>query len=605
VRGSHLQFRHPLVRSAIYGAATSGDRRAAHRAIADALADDDQRADRRAWHLASSAVAPDAAIVAQLDEVAARAEAHGGHIAAARALERAAELSTDPSERAARRVDAARNLSLVGRDEQAAALVTGLDGRLLAPSHRAEAAVVRASAAIRWRGRPLDCVPDLVATTRELAPSQPHQAVRLLVLATFAAWQGWDRAAQLDIARLVTAIDVDRLGTTPRRQARSVVGFAAMIEGDRATADELLGETVAWGRTSDQPQQVIWASWAALWLGDEDGFDELLRRAAGLARNRGEIGALAEALGMHATQLALLAQRYDESAIAADEAIELAHELRADALTLLPRSALAIITAVRGDDDGARRHADDVLRLARTKGHPFRASPARYALAILDMVAARWDDALDHLGQLSDTNDPALAIVGPEIVEAAVRAGHHDRAEAAFAFHEARVDRSATAALRPRLASCRALLAPRTEATVHFATALDLIDSARPFDRPRIRLLHGEHLRRLGRRVEAREHLRAAIEGFDDIGAASWADRAGQELQATGETARRRSPDAITQLTPQELQIARLVGQGLTNKEVAAQLYLSPRTIDAHRRAVFAKLGITSRRALPTVLPAP
>jgi len=604
VRGNHLQFRHPLVRSAIYGAATSGDRRAAHQALADALADDDQRADRRAWHLAAAAVAPDDAIVAQLDEVAGRAEARGGHSAAARALERAAELSTDPGTRAARYVDAARNLSLVGRDEQAAGLVEGVDGRLLRPSHRAEAAVVRASATIRWRGRPLDCVPDLVATTRDLAPSHPRQAVRLLTMASFAAWQGWDRAAQLDIARLATTIDIEALGDTAARHlARSVAGFAAMVEGDRATAGELLGDTVVWGRTVDQPQQVIWASWAALWLGDEDAFDELLRRAAELARQRGEIGALVEALGMHAVQLALVAQRYDAAAIAAGEAIGLAHELRSDGLALFPRSAMAIIAAVRGDEDEARRHADEVLGVARSRGHGLRASPSLYALALLDMAAGRWDGALDQLGQLTDTNDPALAIVCPEIVEAAVRAGHADQARAAYALYEARVDRSATVALRPRLASCRALLAPRASASGEFEAALELIESARPFDRPRILLLFGEHLRRLGQRIEAREHLRAAVDGFDDIGAERWADRARQELQATGETARRRSPDAITQLTPQELQIARLVREGLTNKEVAAQLYLSPRTIDAHLRSVFAKLGITSRRELPTVVP--
>ena len=604
VHGHHLRFRHPLVRSAIYGAATSGDRRAAHRALADALAADDQRADRRAWHLAAAAVAPDDAIVAQLDDVAARAEARGGHTAAARALERAAGLSTDARARAARLVDAARNLSLVGRDEQAVALVAGLDPRLLTPEQRTEAAVVRASAAIRWHGRPLDCVPELVATARELAPSHPGHAMRLIPMATFAAWQGWDQAAQLDVARVAATIDVDRLGDTARHLGASVAGFAALIEGDRATAARLLDETIVWARTVAYPQPVIWASWAALWLGDEDAFGELLRRAAGLSRDRGEIGALAEALGMQAVQLALLAQRYDVAASAATEALELAHEIHADSLKLLPRSALAIVAAVRGDEDDARRQAEEVLELARTKGHPFRASPAVHSLAVLDMAAGRWSDALAHLGRLTDTNDPALAIVCPEIVESAVRAGRPDEARIALALYETRVEQARTVALRPRLASCRALVAPRSEADGHYEDAMALIESARPFDRPRIVLLHGEHLRRLGRRLDAREHLRAAIHGFEDIGAERWAERARQELQATGETARRRSPDAITQLTPQELQIARLVAQGLTNKEVAAQLYLSPRTIDAHLRAVFAKLGVTSRRALPTVVPA-
>jgi DNA-binding CsgD family transcriptional regulator len=306
---------------------------------------------------------------------------------------------------------------------------------------------------------------------------------------------------------------------------------------------------------------------------------------------------------MHAVQLALLAQRYDESSIAANEAIQLARDLHADSLTLLPRSAQAIIAAVRGDDDQARRHGHDVLQIARTRGHPFRASPAVYALAVVDLAAGHWTAALDHLGQLTDANDPALAIVGPEIVEAAVRAGQPDRAAVAFARYATRVELSpAAAAMRPRLASCRALLATGADATNHYAEAIELIDPARPFDRPRIQLLYGEHLRRLGDRLAARQHLRAAIEGFEDIGAEQWAQRARHELQATGETARRRTPDAITHLTPQELQIARLVANGHTNKEVATQLYLSPRTIDAHLRAVFAKLGITSRRDLPRLV---
>jgi DNA-binding CsgD family transcriptional regulator len=299
--------------------------------------------------------------------------------------------------------------------------------------------------------------------------------------------------------------------------------------------------------------------------------------------------------------LALLAQRYDASSIAANEAMQLAGDLHAESLTLLPRSALAIIAAVRGDDDRARQYGENVLQLSRTNGHPFRASPAVYALALVDMAAGRWSVALDRLGHLTDTNDPALAIAGPEIVEAAARSGQPDRALVAFALLEARVEQSQTVALRPRLASCRALLAG-PDAAHHYRSAIEMLDHARPFDRPRILLLYGEHLRLTGHRIEAREHLGAAIEGFDDIGAGHWADRARQQLRATGETARRRTPDAITQLTPNELQIARLVAQGLTNKQVASQLYLSPRTIDAHLRAVFAKLGITSRRDLSPLI---
>ena len=370
-----------------------------------------------------------------------------------------------------------------------------------------------------------------------------------------------------------------------------------MLQGDRPTAAGLLSRTIDWGRTVGDANHAIWAAWAALWLGDHRGFGDLLRHAVDLARRHGELGALVEALGMQSVQLALLAQRYDDSTIAADEAVQMALELGAESLTLLPGSAQAIVAAVRGDRAAARRVGERVARSHHDGGHPFRASPARFALALVDLSAGAWAAALDQLLQIADPNDPALAIAAPEIVEAAVRAGQPKRAAPAFALLEQRVELVEDRSLQSRLASCRALLDPAS-ADEHFQAAAAHIASARPFDRPRVELLHGEHLRRSGRRREAREHLRAAVDGFDAIGAVPWSDRARRELVATGEASRRRSPDTATQLTPQELQIARLVGSGLTNKEVAAQLYLSPRTIDAHLRGVFAKLGITSRREL-------
>ena len=189
-------------------------------------------------------------------------------------------------------------------------------------------------------------------------------------------------------------------------------------------------------------------------------------------------------------------------------------------------------------------------------------------------------------------------MTSPDRVETAVRAGLTEQAREALTVYEAWEAYADSPAERSRLESCRAIVAGGDEAWPHFAAAVELIDRARPFDRPRIHLLYGEPLRRQGKRVEAREQLRQALRGFEALSAEPWAERARSELRATGETARKRTPDAVVSLTPQELQIARLVGRGLTNKEVAAQLFLSPRTIDAHLRGVFAKLGIASRRDL-------
>jgi DNA-binding CsgD family transcriptional regulator len=340
-------------------------------------------------------------------------------------------------------------------------------------------------------------------------------------------------------------------------------------------------------------------------MGDERSFENLLHRAVDLARRSGELGTLTEALGMLSVHLALLAQRYDESSIAASEAVRLARDLHAESLSLVPRSALAVLAAIRGDDDAARHHGEHVIQLAQLKEQPFRASPAVYALAMVDMARARWHDAVARLDQLADTNDPVAVITAPDAVEAAVRAGQPQRAHTALALYEARADSFPSPAIQARLASCRALLASGDDATRLFESAIERLDDARPFDRARIQLLAGEHLRRRGQRTSARRLLRNAHTEFEDIGAQPWADRAHAELRATGGTARKRTPDTSAQLTPQEQQIARLVSQGLTNKEVATELYLSPRTIDAHLRAMFAKLGITSRRELRTaaVLP--
>jgi DNA-binding CsgD family transcriptional regulator len=601
VRGSRLEFTHPLVRPAVTGTATSGARRAAHRALATALENDEEQADRRAWHLAESAVEPDRSVVVELERAAARAERRGGLVAAAVALRRAADLSTDPDQRSRLLVRGAQNLSASGRDADAVGLLAALDDRSLSPRARAAAAFIRASATIRSDGRPADAVPALLATARDLAPEHPALAIELLPVVTFAALQARDHTAQLEAARIAEGVDTGRLGDDDRHLAESIAGFAALLQGDRPAAGAKLRSTIDWGRRTDDASRVIWASWAALWLGDDAAGDELLRRATRLARERGEIGGLAEALGMHAVQLALIAQRYDESTIAADEAMQLALDLRSHSLTLLPRSALAIVAAVRGDAPAVREHADDVVRLHRRNGHPFRASPGCYAIAVVAMAEGRWADGLDALGQIDDANDPALAIAAPEIVEAAIRLDDRDRATAALRVYEQRVELAATTVLRPRLEACRALLAGGDDADRHFLAAAAMYDVARPFDRSRIQLLHGEHLRRGGRRLDAREPLRAAVTGFDRIGATVWADRARGELRATGESVRRRAPDALTELTPQERQIAGLVAGGLTNKEVAAQLYLSPRTIDAHLRSVFAKLAITSRRDLRTV----
>jgi DNA-binding CsgD family transcriptional regulator len=220
---------------------------------------------------------------------------------------------------------------------------------------------------------------------------------------------------------------------------------------------------------------------------------------------------------------------------------------------------------------------------------------------MLHFVRGRWPDALERFETIAKVTTIHGMRIAADRVEAAIRAGRRAEAEEVAATFVSWTEQTESPWGRARAASCLGLLSDGDEATAHFEEAIRLVDGARPFDRARIHLLYGEHLRRLRRRADARLHLRTALEDFERFRLAPWVDRAAAELRATGETARKRDPSAFDQLTPQEIQISRLVAEGMSNKEVAAQLFLSPRTIDYHLRNVFSKLGLTSRTQLARV----
>jgi DNA-binding NarL/FixJ family response regulator len=267
-------------------------------------------------------------------------------------------------------------------------------------------------------------------------------------------------------------------------------------------------------------------------------------------------------------------------------------------------SVLALVAAVQGREDECRSFAHETFERARERGAGLYRSNAAWAVGLLELGLGRFQEAAQALEAVLPERD-VLAHPGmrrylmPDYLEARVRAGERDGLEGVLAEYEQWVAVSGTPSVRALLAHCRGLMSSGEAAESYFLEALDLHPaSRRPFDRARTVLALGEVMRRNRKRREARDYLREAIAAFEDLGATPWEQRARSELRASGETARKRDPSTLGDLTPQELQIARLVAGGARNREVAAQLFLSPRTIDYHLRKVFMKLGIASRAEL-------
>ena len=601
VSGTTLKFRHPLVRSAVYGAATSKEQRAAHQALAEVLVGDPEQLDRRAWHLAAATLEPDESIVSALDEAAGRAQGRGAFAVAVRALERAAELTTDDSARAARFVEAARCASLAAADDKAVALgrqaeALGVDD----PLQRATLVRAFGRAEIR-RGTPGDAPRPLMKAALDVAPQDPRLAFELLLDAAWAAQEGGDPEATAAISQIAYDLDDSATDKPTRFIADLLTGMGAIAANDHDAAQLRLNRAVDAGLDLEEPQFVVWSGSAAMYLGDVPLGGRRFARGVELARARGQFGILAPALSLLGVQN-FIAQRYDQALLAAAESLQFAREVGAENLTVAPQFVLAGVAAIRGQDDDAVRYAEASIELSQAHGLPVGAARSIWALALLDMGRGRWADALARYESLADTRLGLATTIRmrttPERIEAAVRAGRLDDARAALPAFEEWAQHARLGWVQLQVATARALVSEGEEASEHFEEALRRRADAQPFDLARTQLLYGEHLRRERRRTDSRVQLRAALEAFERLGAEPWAERARTELRASGETARRRDPSTTAQLTPQELQIARFVARGLSNKEVAAQLFLSPRTIDSHLRSVFAKLSITSRTQL-------
>ena len=602
LRGTKLELHHPLVRSAVYQGAPLSQRRAAHGALASVL-EGESEADRRAWHRAAASLEPDPSVVEDLERAAIRARERAGFAAASQAFERAATLTPDEGQRASRLIGAAETSWLGGRLERALVLLKRARPLASGPIQRAD--IDRYLGLTEMTGGiPAEACQLLLRAAEEVAPLDGERALELLNLASVASVYAGEPGAAVAIADVARGLAIPDAPES-RMLVELLSGLGAHFEGDFPTAANRLSAALAFEEAlgddsqENEPVSLIRAGRAAMFLGDDEAGLRLHRAAAGRARAAGTLGLLTQILPRlgHAE---LSAGRWATAAANATEGLELARETGQHDFVAYDLSLLALIAAHRGHEDECRSLAAQGRELASARRFTLVAEFGHWALTALELGLGRWAEAFARAREITVTG--AVFWAGLDRIEAAVRSGEADIARDWLASFEPWAQSGRAGWARAAALHCRALLSSgEQEAESLFKVALAAhAEAARPFDRARTQLAFGEFLRRARHRVEAREHLRAALDTFEDLGARPWAVRTAKELRASGQTTRPRDPSTRDDLTAQELQIATLVTQGLTNREVAAQMFLSPRTVDFHLRNVFRKLDISSRTQLAT-----
>lgn len=599
LRDQSVEFRHPLVRSAIYSTASFAERQATHQLLADVL-DSDDDADRRAWHLAAATLGTNDVVAGELEQSASRAAARSGYGAAAVALERAAALTPTAAERSRRLLAAARAAWLAGQVEKSRVLL-GAAGRLAEdPTLQADIDHLRALLELQC-GVPAVAHELLIAASDLVADSEPPSAAAMLVAAGEAAAFAGNPDGEIEAGRRAELLQ--KTLSVALFELTMMSGISRLLSGDAVGGAELLRETIEELETSDNPRRFFWAGSTSLYLLDTDSARRYFAAAVDEARADGAMATLALGLQMLG-HTEVLASRFSAAITHASEGLRLARDTGQENGACHNLSVLTWAHGALGDEEACRRCGEETLALASLRGLGLQASFALIGLGELQLGLGRADDAVAqfeaHLNAGPGGAHAAMKLLMvPSYVEASIKAGRRVAAEAAVPAYEAWVESTGSVAELARLRRTKALLETDTEAATQFTEALDLhAKGGSPFERARTQLAFGEMLRRSRKRAASREHLRAALETFEQLRAVSWAERARAELRASGETARKRDPSTVDELTAQERQIARLVAAGATNKEVAAQLFLSPRTIDFHLRNVFAKLGIASRHEL-------
>ena len=608
--GPPVVFRHPLVRSAAYYAIPPWQRRRIHQELA--TVSDAERADRVAWHLGMAAAGPDEVVAARLEQAAGLARDRGGYAATVTFLSRAAELSAAEGPRARRLLAAAEAALIAGQPRRSSALLDEATPLLDGPLARARARQLHGTIRLAL-GHADEAAWILLEAARALAPEDLRDA-RAALLGAFEAalYGGWSasRAVLTEIAAAVRAVPAPG---GPQVSVADLLldGFAAQVAVGYPAAVPLLRRAVALldaGELSPQ-ESLRWLGfgyYAATDLLDDEAQHALVRRWVRLARDQGALTALPVALNSEGS-FEVKAGRFDAARACFAERSEISAATGNPGVIGELASAAMYELAWRGREDDVRRIAAAVAPETAGLGHGIEKIVfAQFCLAVLELGLGNYQAALRSALVVYDDDAPLYGtVVLPDLVEAAARCGAATQAEVALGRLAERAVPAGTPVALGLLARSQALLAPDADAESLYHEAIGHLKASRGVPQlARAHLVYGEWLRRQRRHRDAREQLRTAHDMFESMGAEAFAGRARIELRAAGERARRRTAQAADELTPQEAQIARLVSDGSSNRDIAAQLFLSPSTVDYHLRKVFRKLGVTSRTQLARALAA-
>jgi len=602
--GDRVTFRHPLVRSAVYGSASVEERRAVHRALAEAT-DREADPDRRAWHLAAAAAGPDEQVAAELERSAARAQARGGMLATAAFLERAVALTGDPPRRVDRALAAADACLQAGAFDTALELVATAESGTLDELQLARIELLRGQVALfSMQGGD---APQLLLKAAQLLERFDIALARDTYLdawgAGLLAGRLTNRVGLLEISR--AARSAPRPDGPPRPSDLLLDSLATLIVDGRDAAAPLLTEatrtfaedpstteaSLRWGWLTVVPTYALW---------DEESTYAISVRQLDTVRRAGALALLQ----LELPTFDLLAVRCGDFA-GAEGAITEANAL-SKATGAGMTSASAMRLAAFHGREGARALIESVRDEASAAGQGVQVELTEWLLALLYNGLGRYREAVAAAAGMREDRPEELFVstwTAIELVEAATRSSEPEMAAAALERVEVATSFAGTDSALGILARCRALLSYGDAADELYRESIERLGRTRL--RPelaRAHLLYGEWLRHEQRRVEARDHLRAAYDQFTSIGMEAFAERTRQELLATGAKVRKESAESIGELTAQERQIAQLARDGLSNPEIGTRLFLSPRTVEWHLRKVFTKLGIRSRRELANTL---